>query len=226
MTNKFIIILFISFSFNGVCQTELTANQEIPKLFSPNIKIDSTNNLNDFPDFIQTKSKDVLKWYTGEFYDSIYFIKGQNIDLKALNEKGFFKDSTSIFNYFETERTIPKYELYFGLTDISINIKRIIIKLTFDEYGQILEFHWPFYVNKKDDYRQSSQITTILNEITKDYSKNEADELKIKYDVNLKNFVWEFVYDLTDKEQKEKEFGVSSIEINVVSIPAFETEKK
>ncbi len=223
MTKNFIIILFISFSFNGVCQTELTANQEIPKLFSPNIKIDSTNNLNDFPVFIQTKSKDVLKWYTGEFYDSIYFIKGQNIDLKALNEKGFFKDSTEIFNYFETERTVPKYELYFGLTDISINIKRIIIKLTFDEYGQILEFHWPFRINKKKEFRQSNQIIFALNEMVN--QKENPTEINFKYNSELKNFVWEFIYDLYDHESSENNLGVSGIAISTVTIPAFEDEK-
>lgn len=224
MANKFIIILFISFSFNGVCQTELTANQEIPKLFSPNIKIDSTNNLNDFPDFIKTKSKDVLKWYTGEFYDSIYFIKGQNIDLKALNEKGFFKDSTSIFNYFETERTIPKYELYFGLTDISINIKRIIIKLTFDEYGQILEFQWPFYIDKKIEYQKSNFVLEQLAEFRKNENIKEPSEITFKFNYEMKNFVWEFGFDESDKTTNFQ--LVSQIAYTTYSIPAFQDEKQ
>ena len=68
------------------------------------------------------------------------------------------------------------------ILDNSINIKRIIIKLTFDEYGQILEFHWPFYINKKGDFVHSSKIMAILKGFTKDYSKKEPDEINIKYD--------------------------------------------
>ena len=66
-------------------------NQEISKLFIPNTQVDSTDNLNDFPEIIQAKSTAILKWYTGEFYDSIYFIKGQNIDLETPNKRGFSK---------------------------------------------------------------------------------------------------------------------------------------
>lgn len=224
MPNKFILILFISFSLKGVCQIELLAYQEIPKLFNPNVKVDSTNVLKNFPDIIQTKSKDILKCYTGEFYDSIYFIKGQTIDLEALNNNGYFEDSTS-FYYLEIESPIPAYELYFGLTDRSININRIIIKLTFDEYGQVLEFHWPFYINKKKEFQQSDQIISALNEITKNDENKDPSEINIRYNEDMKNFVWEFIYDLYDNKSLENNFGFSGSAISIVTIPAFEDEK-
>lgn len=224
MINKLIFILFISFSFKGVCQIELLANQVLPNFFSPNTQVDSTVNLSDFPENIQTKSMDLLKWYTGEFYDSIYFIKGQRIDLETLQKNGYFKDTTS-FDYLATNEVIPAYELYFGLTDRSINIHRIILKLSFDEFGQVLEFQWPPTINKKKEFIPSDQIITALNKITKDSENKVPSEVNFTYNDDLKNFVWEFVFDLNSNASSQKIMGVTGFAISIVPIPAFQDEK-
>ena len=182
----------MSFSFSAKSQIELSANQTIPNLYSPDVKIDSTNNLNDFPESIQTKSRLVLKRYTGEFYDSISFLKGQIIDFGNLMKSNFFTDTNSIFNYYNIDFRIPKYELYFKLTDQSINIKQIIIKLTFDEFGQIIEFQWPCNTLQKEDFLNTEQVMTKLKEKTNDFNIKKPDSINLKYDKKINNFVWSF----------------------------------
>lgn len=193
MKSGLLIILFIFCSSSIQCQEKLIANQKFQGLTQYDCKRDSVSDVNNFPELIKFKSLKLLKHYTGEFYDSIHFLTGQIIDLKELSDKKVFSD-TSSFYFFESNNIIPKYELFFILSDKSINIDQLIIKISFDEYGQILEFHWPFYINKKVDFLSSDKVMNDLRQRTIDFKGKAPDDILVRYDELLKNFVWEFVY--------------------------------
>ncbi|MEN9441759.1 MAG: hypothetical protein RLZ33_1836 [Bacteroidota bacterium] len=226
MINKLIILLFCAVSYTVSGQIQLIANQNVPEFYNPSKQIDSSTNLQDFPAHIQKKTLNCLKWYTKEFYDSIHFIKGQFIDLKQITNTGFFEDSTT-FAYFDIEHPIPSYELYFGLTDRSLNIQQIIIKIDLDEYGQVLAFNWPYFSVKKSAFRSSDQILTLLNEGAKDLNYALPDKINFVFKENEREFYWEFGYNLPTNVTNEPGSSsyVSSISQRVISIPAFERKR-
>lgn len=218
MKNSLTVILFIVFSYSIQCQNELIANQEFQGLTQYNCERDSVSDLNNFPELIKFKSEKMLKHNTGEFYDSIQFLTGQIIDLNELSSKKVFSDTNS-FYFFETKHIIPKYELFFTLTDTSIGIGQLIIKISLDEYGQVLEFHWPFYINRKVDFLSKDEVINELRERTIEFKDKKPDDISIRYDLNMENFVWEFSYHFHN--EYDKPLKASGIRAIFIVIEAF-----
>lgn len=158
----------------------------LPMRDAPSIQIDS---LNQLPSRIQWTVSEILNSALTEFRDQIVFKKGQILDLDAWARK----DSSFQVEYFYI---IPKYDLYFELSDTLIGIKRYCLELSLDQYGQITYFNWPREkYNTKAAFKKPEQLMKTARKYArkKRYKTNEfLNELRFNQDTS--QFCWHFSF--------------------------------
>ena len=186
---RIIVLLICLISVNSLCgQDKMIVNQHfigstVYGKYSANI-----DSLLVLPSIIQFNLKEHFDKILGSMSDSVTFSHGQVIDL----ENKFNNDSIGYSNSW----IVPKYDLNFVLSDISLGIKSYYLQIRLDEYGQILKSNWP-----QEGYRDKNQFLN-RSEIEK-YALRRAEikgfnpvdyEVDLKYNGKLDKLCWIFKF--------------------------------
>ena len=191
MNSLRVIVLMLYFQFNLFSQKiEIISQKEINLIEDGYKYSDSISDINKLPNKIKHEINQLLKTYTGEFYDSIKFIKGQIINLDNY-EKNNFDDSTLIL-YYDIKKIVPKYLLIYKLKSLDIDIESINIIIELDKYGQILNFEWPSFLVDKKQFYSIREINTKFSTFIKNNTEieNYQNELFFEFNNLSKEFNW------------------------------------
>ena len=142
------------------------------------IEIDS---LNQIPIRHQSIVNEVIKKTMTDFQDNITFTMGRIIDL----EKFFLNDSNLRT---ECQYVLPKYQLFFELSDSTIGIKKYCFGLSLDQYAQVIRFDW----SRREDYNKRTSF--IDTEAILKFAIKYAKKKKYKTD----SFISELKHDKED----------------------------
>jgi len=179
-------LILVSLSFLTSGQEEILIDQPfrgLPSYYKTNvIEVDS---LNQLPSIIQFISNNIINKSMTDFIDNIRFVKGQIIDL----DKWLKNDSIpqTEYNYI-----IPKYELFFELSDSSLGIKNFCFELNLDQYGQVIFLEWPREnYNKRINFINPNQIKAEAIKYAKEKKyKTETCVYKLKFDSKTNSICW------------------------------------
>ena len=138
----------------------------------------------------------------GIFTNKAKFSYGQIVDLDQ-----YFKSNKDISGM---QWVVPKYDLFFILTDTTIGIKNYYLQVRLDQYGQILRMNWPmqYYTSAKKfaDRKQVEQFA--LRRAREKIFLTTRYEVEFIYDYNVEAFYWRFLF------PKTTENNFDCIEIN------------
>jgi len=186
-------------------------------------RIDS---LNQIPTKYQFIVKEIIKKSMADFQDNITFIKGQIINL----ESWFSEDSTSQiknryerrYKYgdgsnYEYETIIPKYQLFFELSDHTIGVKRYCFKIGLDPYGQITYFNCPRknYYNRASFINPEAILKLAVKCAEKKGYKTSSYVSSLWYDWRLDKLCWEISF-LQNSSDEYRQITIDAIKLEVL----------
>lgn len=124
-----------------------------------------------------------------DFANNIKFVNGQIIDL----DNWLTSDSVTQTEYLGA---IPKYQLYFVLSDMRFNIKAYCFELSLDSYGQLLDLDWPTtdYSESKEFANSKSVKTRAIQFAAEKGYKTESLISELKHDGELNKMCWKISF--------------------------------
>jgi len=174
------------------------------------------DSLQKFPIEIQTLSKTFIKNSLTEFEGNMKFSFGKIIDFDKLLKK----DSN-----FQMEYTsyVPKYELFYELTDTSLGIQKYCFILGFSEYTHLMRMNWPWKnYEKKSNFIDPKLVKAeaIKYAKSKNY-KTDTCIYELKYDIEIGKLCWYISFlqiSIGDKYNYSKEYKTIVIDAILLNV--------
>ncbi|MGC3945548.1 MAG: hypothetical protein QM762_13695 [Chryseolinea sp.] len=189
MKKVFGTVMLILVGQLSFAQNDMPIDQPFFGLPSYPTETTEINSLGQLPTKIQFIVREVMKTSMTDFASSIKFVKGQVIDL----DNWLTNDSTTQTDYL---RAVPRYQLYFELSDMRLNIKTYCFELSLDSYGQLLALDWPRAdYGKIIDFANSKSVKTEATNFATDKGyKTESLISELKYDTELNKMCWQISF--------------------------------
>jgi hypothetical protein len=146
------------------------------------VNIDSVSQL---PTKIQFIVNYWIKKSMTDFANNVKLVRGQIMDIESL----FANDSIP---QTEQQGIIPKYQLFYELSDSSLNIGAYGFEVTFDQYGQVLYFGWPIddYNIREKFIKPQSVLDLAIKHCKKKKYKTNKRSYELKFDPKLNKMCW------------------------------------
>jgi len=120
-----------------------------------------------------------------DFTGNIKFVKGINFDLENWLGNDSIPQS-------RIRDALPKYQLFYQLTDSDLKIKSFCIKIELDSYGQVTYFGWPKEnYNKREKFvKPKEALELALQQCKIKKYKTDKYHCYLKYDPKLEKMCW------------------------------------
>jgi len=164
------------------------------------IEIDA---LNQIPIKHQSIVNEIIKKSMTDFQDNITFAIGRvmNIENDSILDMAY----TYLYNLYEEKYygyVIPKYELYFELTDTLIGIKKYCLRISLDQYGKVIHFDWSREgYNKRTNFIKADAVLEFATKYAKKKKYITSSYLvKLEHNRELDKLCWHISFLQSDED--------------------------
>ena len=173
------------------------------------IEIDSLSQIPAKHQFFVNK---IINYSMYDFQDNITFVKGQIIDIENWLLNDSIKQAGFLFQF-----VLPKYELYFELSDTTIGIKKYCFKIGLDPYGQITYFDWPKEnYDRRENFINPEAILTLAVKTAKNKGYKTSSYISsLWHDWRLDKLCWEILF-LQNSSNEYRKIVIDAIKLEVL----------
>ena len=157
--------------------------------------------ISQLPPLIVNSAQNIINAFMGDFSKNTHFSYGQLVEKK--NNDFVSKDHP-------VNPAIPRYDLEFILTDLSIGIKSLPVNIRLDSSGKPLKVTWPRqgYTNAAKFMQRDSIRAFALKQAANLNFNLKNYQIEFSYDEVKQKFYWAFLFPNSDNQDTVNKFDV------------------